>query len=156
VTILGLKASKSPNNVHLVVTNLLMQVNGNMCEIQDLLKLPVPFQYFHLLAVMVSVNMLIWAYGMGLTDSVLVPIVYVFLVLIFVGMMVLASQLSDPFGEDEVDFPIKAWVDKFVSNQLTLVEDEVPEVGGSDYVPWWQEILSSEKEMNWKLTDVLS
>jgi len=160
VSVMGFRAAKAPNNASLVVTTLLMDVNKNMSEIQDLLRLPVPFQYFHLLAVMVSVNMLIWAYGMGLTTSVLIPIVFVFLVLIFVGMMVLASQLADPFGEDEVDFPIRRWVDEFIANQLTLVEDEMPEYKtqqdkDSGYSPWWKEIIKSEGQLNWKLTDVL-
>ncbi len=45
------------------------------------------FQYSHLLSTMIVVKLVLWAYGMGLTDSAFAPIVYFFEALIFMGMM---------------------------------------------------------------------
>merc|ERR1719230_113639 len=79
-------------------------------EVADTMHMPIPFQYFHLLNVMIIVNLLLWAYGMGLTDSVFAPVTYFFAALIFMGMMELANQLSDPFGTDGTDFPTSLWL----------------------------------------------
>ena len=44
-----------------------MRISQN--QIGRIMEKPMPFQYFHLLNVMIVVNLGLWAYGMGLTDS---------------------------------------------------------------------------------------
>lgn len=39
-------------------------------------------------------------------------------------MLELASQLSNPFGDDDVDFPIHEWMAKAVESAVMLLEDE--------------------------------
>lgn len=72
--------------------------------------LPIPFQYFHLLSMMIIINLGLWAFAMGLTASWFAPVVYVFCSGTFIGMLQLASQLSDPFGNDAVDFDLHGWI----------------------------------------------
>merc|ERR1712194_671806 len=50
------------------------------------------------------------------------PFVFFMAQLIFMGMMELASQLADPFGDDEVDFPIKKWLGHFFESAAVLLE----------------------------------
>lgn len=79
------------------------QVTHNM-------RFPVPFQYFHLLNLMVFVNICLAAYGMAITYSVFAPFSYFFAALIFMGMMELAAELVDPYGDDDIDFPMTHWL----------------------------------------------
>jgi len=88
----------------------------------DLVRMPVPYQYFHLLNFMLFVTVTMWAYGMAMTSSIFGPITYFFASFLFIGMLELAKQFSDPFGDDEVDFPVHIWIDKFLENQLSFIE----------------------------------
>merc|ERR1719188_2487923 len=95
-------------------------------ELVDMMELPVPYQYFHLLNMMVVVNLMLWAYAMGISTSVWAPILFIFAEIIFMGMLELASQLADPFGEDEVDFPVKYWTLDFLRFTAVFIEQEFP------------------------------
>merc|ERR1719401_3329686 len=102
----------------------LVQVRDQQQQIRDTLKLPMPFQYFHLLNMMVVVNLLLWAYGMGITRSYFTPVGFFFSELIFCGMMELAGQMSDPFGKDEVDFPLHHWLAASLWDAAVVLEYE--------------------------------
>jgi len=111
---LGVAKAKAEKNVVKGLVDKLLKVRWQQQEVADTLNLPMPFQYFHLLNVMICMNLLLWAYGMGITDSIFAPLVYYFCALIFMGMMELGSQLANPFGDDAVDFPVKAWLAELV------------------------------------------
>lgn len=93
-------------------------------EMHDLISFPLPFGYVHFLSVMVTLNMSLWAYAIATQQSMFGPVFYFMACLIFVGMMDLASQLSDPFGDDDADFPIKKWMHEFLLNMSALIEYE--------------------------------
>jgi predicted membrane chloride channel (bestrophin family) len=95
-------------------------------ELVDTMNLPVPYQYYHILHVMVVMNLLLWAYGMAATLSVFAPFVYFFASLIFMGMIELSKQLADPFGTDDVDFPLAAWLGSFLEHIAVTIETEDP------------------------------
>lgn len=107
----------------------LRNVRKDKQEIVDTLFLQLPFQYFHILNIMVQMNLLVWAYGMAITDSIIGPIVYFFATLIFMGLMELANQLADPYGEDETDFPIDAWMTQMLIRNVMVVERDQPHEG---------------------------
>lgn len=113
-------------NVGVHFCNLLIKVRTQQQDVADTLKLQVPFQYFHLLSIMICMNLCMWAYSMALTDSWFAPVVYVFCSLIFIGMMDLASQLSDPFGDDVVDFNVDSWVSDTFKLVVELTENQYP------------------------------
>mmetsp|Transcript_103046 Transcript_103046/g.291325 ORF Transcript_103046/g.291325 Transcript_103046/m.291325 type:complete len:366 (-) Transcript_103046:107-1204(-) len=123
----GQTAAKAPANVMKGLVDKLLACRGLQQEVIDTINLPIPFQYFHLLKAMIVINLLLWAYGMGVTDSVFAPFVFFFAALIFMGMMELAAQLSDPFGDDDVDFPVTEWLNEFVENTAMLMHCESPE-----------------------------
>lgn len=100
----------------------LIQMREQQQVIRDTLRLPMPFQYFHVLNMMVVVNLLLWAYGFGVSMSWLSPIGFFFAELIFCGMMELAGQMSDPFGRDEVDFPLNVWFSHALADTGTIIE----------------------------------
>jgi len=91
------------------MTSSVMKIYTHMKYISDGVALLVPFQYYHLLAKMVASNILLWAYSMGTTDSCFAPLAFVLCTVVFLGMMRLSSALADPFGDDDVDFPMDTW-----------------------------------------------
>merc|ERR1712217_825214 len=60
-------------------------------------------------------------YQMASENTIFGPIVYFITSFFFFGMLELAKLLADPFGEDEVDFPILLWVSKFIENQQAFL-----------------------------------
>lgn len=118
----ALLCAKAPNNVLKAAIDRLIQTRDQQQQIRDTLKFPIPFPYFHLLNAMVVVNLLLWAYGMGLTRSYFAPLGFFFAELIFCGMVELAGQLSDPFGNDAVDFPLTSWLATSFEDTRVLLE----------------------------------
>jgi predicted membrane chloride channel (bestrophin family) len=93
---------------------------GLQQEIIDDLLLPMPFQYFHLLNVLVIINLFFWAWRMGMMGSLWSPVIYFFAAMILMGMAELSKQLSEPYGDDEVDFPVESWLGEFFENSSNL------------------------------------
>mmetsp|Transcript_45646 Transcript_45646/g.120731 ORF Transcript_45646/g.120731 Transcript_45646/m.120731 type:complete len:406 (-) Transcript_45646:79-1296(-) len=100
-------------------------------DIADTLDLPMPFQYYHILNLMLSVNLSFWSFGMGCLDSDFAPIIFFVTTLIFMGMRELSGAISNPFGQDEVDFPTNDWLKvmyndcvSFMEHQFELFDDE--------------------------------
>lgn len=104
------RSREAPSAANSALMQSSLEIRRLKQGITDMLSLPVPFQYFHLLSVMIIMNLALWAYSMGCSDSIFAPVVFFFSSLIFVGMMELSSELSDPFGQDEVDFPVQEWL----------------------------------------------
>ncbi len=42
--------------------------------------------------------------------------------IIFMGMMELGNQLVDPWGDDDVDFPLEDWLDELIENSEVLLD----------------------------------
>jgi len=113
-------------NAALTLANLMLKIRTQQRDAVDTLALPVPFQYFHLLSVLVIVNLGLWAYAMGLTASWFGPVVYVFCSGTFIGMLNLAGKLSDPFGDDAVDFDVHRWTSACLALVVELMETQYP------------------------------
>merc|ERR1711972_392083 len=146
---MAVKALNVPQNARAGLLNKVQIFRDCQQQVRDILGLPVPFQYFHLLNMMIVINMLLWAYGMGCADSPLYTLVFVFAELIFMGMMELASAFADPFGTDEVDFPAGSWLTEWLSLSVTLLEYETP--GQADN---WKAIIDTERPLSKELIGV--
>eukprot|EP00929_Paragymnodinium_shiwhaense_P075873 TRINITY_DN38860_c0_g1_i1.p1 TRINITY_DN38860_c0_g1~~TRINITY_DN38860_c0_g1_i1.p1 ORF type:complete len:458 (+),score=95.03 TRINITY_DN38860_c0_g1_i1:122-1495(+) len=131
----------APNALNGMIDELFM-VKDLQQSLVDTLSLPLPFPYFHLLSTMVTVNLMLWAYNMGVTNSFLASIVYVFVVAVFMGMMELAAQLSDPFGDDEVDFPVNAWLHDYMVTTAVLLETHYPDASNQ-----WKNTVEVESKL---------
>merc|ERR1719277_393470 len=92
---------------------------------------------------MVSVCILCWAIVMGTSHSVSGLPVFFVAELIFMGMIQLASQLADPFGDDAVDFPVRVWmVDCFGSCERLLEYEHA-----GDPAHDWEAMVKHEKKL---------
>jgi len=93
------------------------------CKICNLLNLPIPLPYFHTLVVLQNVCFAIMSWSLLSFVSFLTPIVLFFAVLVMVGLREVAVALSNPFGNDDVDFPIDKWVAQLRANALLVHRD---------------------------------
>jgi predicted membrane chloride channel (bestrophin family) len=86
---------------------------GHCGQILNLLKQPVPFPYFHLLNLIMFTQLSILSYAFVGVDD-LSPgwslALLAFITVVLLGMRGLAVQLSNPFGNDEVDFEIETFM----------------------------------------------
>ena len=75
-------------------------------DVVQVLELPMPFQYFHIMNLMMFLNLMLWAYALGIEDSYFAPVIFMFVQLMSQGIRELCAGPSDPYGDDEVDFPL--------------------------------------------------
>eukprot|EP00928_Gymnodinium_smaydae_P066007 TRINITY_DN4906_c0_g1_i2.p1 TRINITY_DN4906_c0_g1~~TRINITY_DN4906_c0_g1_i2.p1 ORF type:complete len:392 (+),score=65.00 TRINITY_DN4906_c0_g1_i2:48-1223(+) len=93
-------------------------------EIIELLELPMPFQYFHIMNLMLMLNLCLWAYSLALEDSYIGNVIFLTVQIMFQGLRELSVALADPYGEDAVDFPLNEWMSELYVRVSSLVEDE--------------------------------
>ena len=98
-------------------------IGANGSFIGNTLALPVPFPYYHILILMAVVDYFLFAIAFVDMNSILSPVVMFLAVLMLSGLRELACALSDPFGDDEQDFPINAYITKLRASIAPLVID---------------------------------
>ena len=94
---------------------------GHCGQIINLLKQPVPFPYFHLLNVIMLLQLLLLSYalaGFPLIAPYFSTTIIGFSTVVLLGMRGLAVQLSNPFGNDAVDFEIEKFMLGSYSNAV--------------------------------------
>jgi hypothetical protein len=69
----GLRMVGAPPNYIKDITTKLLAYREAQQQVTNTIELPVPFEYFHLLTMMVMINCSVWAYYMGVTDSYFGP-----------------------------------------------------------------------------------
>merc|ERR1712151_1180921 len=60
-------------------------------QIHETLDLPMPFQYFLIMNLMLFLNLFLWAYSLGCQDSLFAPIIYMFVQMMFQGLRELST-----------------------------------------------------------------
>merc|ERR1712070_1256177 len=85
--------------------------------------MPMPFQYFHIMNLMMMLNLSLWAYVLALEDSYFSTFIYAFVQMMFLGLRELTVSLADPFGDDDTDFPLKDWMASLYHMIYSIVED---------------------------------
>lgn len=93
-------------------------------DIVEMVEMPMPFQYFHIMNVMLSLNLLLWAYAMALQDSMWANLIFAFVQLMFQGLRELSIALADPYGTDDTDFPVSVWMTELYHKVNCIIEDE--------------------------------
>eukprot|EP00927_Polykrikos_kofoidii_P014968 TRINITY_DN16627_c0_g2_i1.p1 TRINITY_DN16627_c0_g2~~TRINITY_DN16627_c0_g2_i1.p1 ORF type:complete len:342 (+),score=49.12 TRINITY_DN16627_c0_g2_i1:138-1163(+) len=101
------------------------RVRACQAHVKDTMDLPMPFQYFHIMNLMLALNLILWAYSLGCQDSLFAPVIFMFVQMMFQGIRELSTSLADPFGHDEVDFPINKWMQTMYLRIYEIVECEV-------------------------------
>jgi len=90
------------------------------------LSLPVPLPYFHSLNFLQNMNYAYMSYALLFLNSNLTPIVLLVYIIITVGMREVAAALANPFGDDEVDFPVHKYITRLRGIALAVHESNNP------------------------------
>jgi len=92
-------------------------------DVVEMLEMPMPFQYFHIMNLMLLLNLTLWAFSFGLMDSFMATPIFLFVQLVFQGIRELSISLADPYGCDEADFPLSEWMNSLYTRVVCIVED---------------------------------
>jgi predicted membrane chloride channel (bestrophin family) len=100
-------------------------IRGHMSQIINGLKQPVPWPYFHLLNLMVLVTLSLVAYGLvGYGNPILTFFIHCIICTIFIGMKNLAVAMSDPFGDDAIDFNLEGFLKGSYKNVVAHFQEK--------------------------------
>jgi len=102
-------------------------------DVVELMELPMPFQYFHIMNLMLCLNLTLWSYSLALEDSYFASVIFLFVQLVFQGIRELSVALADPYGDDDADFPLDDWMTQLYVRVNSLVEDSFDPTTHSAY-----------------------
>lgn len=106
---------------------LALRAHGS--AIANLLKQPVPFPMYHMLMLMLNVNLLVSAYAMIEAQSIMSIPVFFIICFVCLGLKETSVALSDPFGMDAVDFETDVFMARIMINTKELISRQ------ANYVP---------------------
>lgn len=117
--------SRSPQTVHIYnrLNKHLITLLRACHMIGNIIALPIPFAYYHLMNVILVLNFLLMAIVPALflqTYWSVFP--FAMALLIYMGLREVSAALADPFGQDEVDFPVARFLDHTFDQSITLLE----------------------------------
>ena len=98
---------------------------GHCGQITNWMKNPVPFPYYHglNLLVMCNLGLISWTLISMDFDTPLTAITYVLIATSFFGLKQVAVQMTDPFGDDAIDFDIEGMLAASFRNSVILLKD---------------------------------
>lgn len=100
---------------------------GHCGQITNQLKQPVPFPYFHALVLLITVVLVLVSYALVVNTSMapeITALIYVMVCTIFLGLKEVAVAMSDPFGDDDVDFDLEKMLKGAYTNAVALLRDD--------------------------------
>eukprot|EP00927_Polykrikos_kofoidii_P031405 TRINITY_DN27013_c0_g1_i1.p1 TRINITY_DN27013_c0_g1~~TRINITY_DN27013_c0_g1_i1.p1 ORF type:complete len:418 (-),score=65.67 TRINITY_DN27013_c0_g1_i1:277-1530(-) len=101
-------------------------------SVEEMLALPLPFQLFHLMNLLLFLNLLLWGYSVALMRSPMASMIYVCFQMVFQGLLELSISLSDPYGTDAVDFTLHEWMISCWTRVNLITEDAWVEADSFD------------------------
>mmetsp|Transcript_147594 Transcript_147594/g.257443 ORF Transcript_147594/g.257443 Transcript_147594/m.257443 type:complete len:380 (-) Transcript_147594:129-1268(-) len=121
----------------------LIHVKRHLACVRDNIGIQVPYPYFHLLNLMLCVNIFLWAVFLGVDPSIWSPLVFFSATFIFMSLMELAVLMSNPFGDDDVDFPLEEWLTD-ITVELLKISDYTQ---ADDNSTWMVSVTNTEKSL---------
>jgi len=98
------------------------QIRSCQALTKNLIAMRIPFQYFHIMTFMLTVNLFFWGYSLAFMDTYWALSTFFFIQLIFIGLRELCAALANPFGTEDVDFPVNVWLDNLTWRVAELLE----------------------------------
>eukprot|EP00928_Gymnodinium_smaydae_P018820 TRINITY_DN17173_c0_g2_i1.p1 TRINITY_DN17173_c0_g2~~TRINITY_DN17173_c0_g2_i1.p1 ORF type:complete len:781 (+),score=198.68 TRINITY_DN17173_c0_g2_i1:160-2502(+) len=109
-------------HVHNRINNHILELIRNCEMVGNIIALPIPFPYYHLMNLVLVLNFLLVAFVLSMFGTFGTIPMYGVVVSIFLGLREVANQLSDPFGKDSVDFPVQDFLNYVMSQAICLLE----------------------------------
>lgn len=103
-------------NVHIT------KVFESQHQVANIVALPIPFTYYHLMGTVLLINFFLFGFIMSLFKTFWTCVPFSMVLLLFMGLREVATQLADPFGQDDVDFPVAAFLNYTFESSFCLLE----------------------------------
>lgn len=87
-----------------------LRIRRSIALINNTLAMPIPLAYFHMLNLIMYVNYMLMAFSFTNIEARLSPIFMFVALVIFTGLREMSAALSNPFGEDDMDFCIERYM----------------------------------------------
>jgi len=125
-------------------------VRGHCGQIRNLVAQPIPLPYFHILTVMLVVVLSITGYSLlGLLEGlafaegatahlmryIFTMAIYAVFLFVYIALREIAIAMSDPFGDDDLDFDTNTIVGAMYDNSLALLKDTTDIASSWDQQP---------------------
>lgn len=91
---------------------IILDIKAVASNIVNELNNPLPFPYWHVLNMMMSVNYLLWCYALMKVGTMLTIFLFIVLIAVVSGLREVGTCLADPFGTDDVDFDVGDFLTK--------------------------------------------
>jgi len=91
-------------------------------EIQATLALPIPCAYFNLMNTVIAFNVLILCFVAAGYQNYFTIFPFAIAMLFFMGLREISAALADPFGTDDVDFPVDRFIDHCFDGSVCVLE----------------------------------
>eukprot|EP00967_Tisochrysis_lutea_P137642 scaffold247426_cov33-Tisochrysis_lutea.AAC.1 len=98
------------SSTYAAAEDCVLRVRRSIAYINNTLAMPIPLAYFHMLNVIMYVNYTLMAFAFVQIEKTLSSVFMLIALIIFTGLRDLSAALSNPFGEDDMDFPIKEYM----------------------------------------------
>lgn len=124
-------------------------------EVTSTLAMPIPFPYYHLMNVVLAFDALLLAAVSAFFKTYMTVFPFSVTLLLFMGSREISCSLADPFGPDEEDFPISAFLQLSFDTCICLLEAfRNPDTHDVDYMlrrckPWNNAQLRREVHGSW-------
>jgi len=123
------KPDKAPGTDIRSFEQYVLSLRANGGSISNLLKQPVPFPMYHILMLMLNVNLIITAYAMVEANTIMSIPCFFIICFVCLGLKETSVALSDPFGMDAVDFETDVFMARIMINTKELISRQ------ANYVP---------------------
>jgi len=112
---------------------LVFAFRGHCGQITNWLSQPVPFPYFHVLTVLLNMDLLLISYAFVTLNfhAAITSCIYSVICMVFLGLREVAVAMSNPFGDDEIDFDLEKMLAGAFKNAIAILRDPRP-VAGSE------------------------
>ena len=118
---MGNDPAKGPGAAYKPFEEIILKLTAHCTGIVNTLAQPIPFPYYHTLTLMLSLNLLLLAYALVYFETVMTFPCFFIICLVALGLKETAVALSDPFGDDDVDFDTEL----YMANALAGVKSQI-------------------------------
>lgn len=105
----------------------ILAMRGAMNAVSYQAQMPVPFPYYHIITVITFGFIIPYSYACAFltTSTCLSWIVWIVPVFGFAGMREVAMDMADPFGDDDTDLPVDAYVNNIMKFLVDFVQENL-------------------------------
>mmetsp|Transcript_138209 Transcript_138209/g.243912 ORF Transcript_138209/g.243912 Transcript_138209/m.243912 type:complete len:565 (+) Transcript_138209:87-1781(+) len=122
----SMRIAHTHNRLEACMTNILHGIH----EIEDILALPIPFTYYHLMNIVLLVNLFGLAIVCATFKTYMTVFPYSVALGFFMGLREVSVMLADPFNGEDTDFPVESFLQYAFDHAVCLLEafrHETPE-----------------------------